>query len=320
MHAIVQLIVFTVLTGRVWSFDTAKDIVTVDQVKSRVADLQRSLSLTVNNANPPWTTADLDNEPVCAGKITSCTTVYFRNMKWLEGVGDVTITAHANVDADLETRHEGGTPQPDKVTTKTSTMLTGTTTKGWKVGLKLSPAKPIASLIGGDISGEYSEQYAEAKATTTERSVEKFCPPNHRCTIQTITYQATLPGNCLSYPMIDCGGGIDPCGTFSKTPIASKYPTSDVMDSFFQPCQQFLDFANKECNRDFKKTEKCEITVPILNASGQPYSHMITTQESLDKAPARRADKGLRVRRQDKAADVGEPPADLVVEFLEDLN
>ncbi|KAJ4152870.1 hypothetical protein LMH87_009390 [Akanthomyces muscarius] len=314
-----QLVSLMVLAGPVWSFDTAKDIATVEKVKSRVADLQKSLSLTVNKENPPYQFTDIANEPVCPTKITSCKTVYFRDMNWLDALGKVSISAQANVDADIETRHDGGAAQPDKVTTKTSTMLTSTTTKGWKVGLKLTPPGPVGGLIGGDVSGEYSEQYADAKATTVERSVEKPCPPGHRCTIQTITYQATMPGNCLSYPIIDCGGGIDPCGTFGQTPVASKYPTTDVMGAFFGPCQQFTDFANRECNRDLKATKPCEITLPILDASGKPYSHMITTQEKLDPVAARRAGGRLIVRQQGNSTEAGEPPADLIVEFLDPI-
>lgn len=313
-----QLVSLMVLAGPVWSFDTAKDIATVDKVKGRVRDLQNSLSLTINEKNPPYQIIGLTSEPVCAIKITSCKDVYFRRIQWLAALGKINITAQANVDADIETRHDGGALQPDKVTTKTSTMLTSTTTKGWKVGLKLSAGSAVSKTLGGDVSGEYSEQYAEATATTVERSVEKPCPPGNRCTIQTITYSATMPGDCLSYPMIDCGGGIDACGTFGQTPVASKYPTTDMMDALFVPCQQFMDFADRECSRDLKATEKCDITLPILDASGKPYAHMITTQEKLDPVAVRRTRGSVIVRQQGTSED-GEPPADLIVEFLDPL-
>ncbi|OAA55084.1 hypothetical protein ISF_08005 [Cordyceps fumosorosea ARSEF 2679] len=306
-----------VFVGSVWSWDTSKDITSAQQVQSRVDDLQRALDIHVNKENPPYQFADITNEPVCPSMITSCKTVYFRNVSWLESIGNATIRATANVDADLETRHDGGTHMADKVTTKTSTMLTSTTTKGWKVGLKLSPATSILGL-NGDVSGEYNEQYAEAKATTVERSVEKSCPPNMRCTIQTITYEAKMPGNCFVYPIIDCGGGYDACGTFSTTPIAEKYPVTDILDTFFGPCAQFSDFGNKECQRDLTKTTPCEITVPILDNAGKPYSHMITTQEKLQNVAARDTKKSL-VGLQEDPKDAGQPPVDLVVEFVDDI-
>ncbi|OAR03138.1 hypothetical protein LLEC1_05845 [Akanthomyces lecanii] len=314
-----QLVSLMALAGPAWSFDTAKDIDKVDQVKSRVADLEKSLSLTINKENPPYQLTDIANEPVCAIKIASCRTVYFRDMNWLDALGKVSISAQASVDADIETRHDGGTSLPDKVITKTSTMLTSTTTKGWKVGLKLAPPGPVGGVVGGDVSGEYSEQYAEAKATTIERSVEKACPPNHRCTIQTLTYTATMPGSCLSYPLMDCGGAIDPCGTFGKTPVAGRYPTTDMMKGLFDPCSQFTDYANRECNRNLNETKPCEISLPILNASGQPYSHMVLTQEPLDSAPARRARGSIAARQQSNSTEAGAPPPDLVVEFLDPM-
>ncbi|ATY67168.1 hypothetical protein A9K55_000012 [Cordyceps militaris] len=309
--------VFFALAGSVWSWDTSKDIASAKQVQSRVADLQASLSLSVNKENPPYQSADIANEPACPSMITSCKTMYFRNMNWLDSVGKIIITASAHIDGDLETRHTGGTPMADKVTTKTSTMDTTSTTKGWKVGLKLGGSNAAAGLAG-DVSGEYSEQYTNAKQTTIERSVEKSCPPDHRCTIQTITYQAKMPGNCFSHPIIDCGGGYDVCGSFAKTPVASRYPTTDVKDFTFKPCDQMLDFGTRQCSRDFTKTAPCEISVPILNSAGQPYSHMITTQEKLTNVAARDEGKAAR-RNQVTTREVVTPPADLIVEFLDDI-
>ncbi|OAA35029.1 hypothetical protein BBO_08974 [Beauveria brongniartii RCEF 3172] len=314
-----QSTILFALAGSVLSWDTSKDIVSAKQIQSRVADLQASLALTVNKANPPYQTVDIANEPACFNMVTSCSTVYFRNMNWLDTLGEVKIRAHAHLDADVETRHSGGAPMADKVTTKTSTMDTTSTTKGWKVGLKLSGTHK-ASGLGGDVSGEYNEQYTTSQQTTIERSVEKSCPPEHRCTIQTITYEAVMPGNCFTHPVIDCGGGYDPCNSLSKTPVASRYPTTPLKDLTYKPCDQFLDFGEKRCNpQALEKTAPCEISVPILDSAGKPYSHMITTEEKLTGGVGD-AEKASRVKRHQVATrEAPTPPADIVVEFIDDI-
>ncbi|RCI14285.1 hypothetical protein L249_6132 [Ophiocordyceps polyrhachis-furcata BCC 54312] len=263
-------------------------------IKAHLRGLGEHFSLRLSEDNLPYQDRDSISEPVCPHKIFSCSTVYFYQRYKMIRVDNITFSAISNIEASLITPydpHDERYKFPAKISTTVSRAVTSSTTKGWKVSLKLGgglsgdPTQSFAS-GGADLSGEYSEQYTSTTTTTRSVGVEAPCEAGKLCTIQTLTYLAHLEGRCRVEPIINCGGEEDACHKFeTKTvnlhPDLQKGPPLKISKWRDGPCRQWTDYSRRHCRRNRYLEVKCKVSTPVLNRIEEPYTSTVITKKDL---------------------------------------
>lgn len=265
-------------------------------VQERVKELQEDINMQINSQKPPTSLVWSFSEDTCSPMWGSCNPVYFSGDNQMVKADKIIISARTHFDADVDTPFTSENDKHfDKVTVKTSKAQTDSVTKGWKVSLKLSgdktfsdPKSPLAKLTR-ELAVEYGEQYTSSTTVTREVTHEKSCPPGHRCTIQTLTFHATISGTCRVVPYTNCGGRREACrGTDKDIPDTFTFPNQGFKMWEEQTCSQFGDYARKHCSKGRYEMVDCEVYAPIVDPEGKPRTSVVFTQDKLemtDKTP-----------------------------------
>ncbi|RDA83802.1 hypothetical protein CP532_4610 [Ophiocordyceps camponoti-leonardi (nom. inval.)] len=286
------LLLFHVLVVQAASPAELSNLANHPSIKAYLKKLGKHFSLRLSEDKLPYSDREGISEPVCPWKFSSCSTVYFYKRFKLIRVDKVDFSAVSNIEASLTTAYDPNDKRyiyPAKVTITESTAVTESTTKGWKVSLKLDGAvsgDPTGSFASGGaaVTSEYGEEYTSTTTTTRSVSIEAPCEAGKYCTIQTLTYQAHLRGKCRIEPIINCGGEEDACLKFEKT-TDNSYHGYGVPQKVWKwqdgPCRQWRAYSRKNCRQGHYSVVDCTVSTPVLNRIGKPYSFTVITKKDL---------------------------------------
>ncbi|KYK60850.1 hypothetical protein DCS_01988 [Drechmeria coniospora] len=269
----------------------------------------------------------------------TCTETTFFNRTQLVHISGTTFHAIRHQDQGFSAHYEPSNVHkvPSKIVSKQSTAVMKSTTRGWKIGLKMSHNAKVGQSISltGEGTYELHEQSTQQKTVTTEVSVEHACPDGYRCTIETLSFYASVRGTCRVQPTTHCAdktrGEQDACLGFNKinkinlacydsNPAADELThgarsNEPIFGADGKPlqvpewddcsdCDQFHSFARRHCHgRDRHPEEQCEISVPVVKANGMPYTHIIFTRLLLEKYAKKHQDNGKDKMHQDNGKD-----------------
>ncbi|KYK56991.1 hypothetical protein DCS_03998 [Drechmeria coniospora] len=230
-----------------------------------------------------------------------------------------------------------------KVTTKKSTAVLRSLTKGWNAGFRIvnSLAPGPSASISAEGSYDYYEESTDANTVTNEAVFEHSCLQGYHCTIQTVSFYAKVRGVCRVKPFTRCNSGEqDACYGFRKVlakdascaartgktnfrslwgsqareplKVDKNNNTVEVFEwNDCQQCDQFLDFSAKHCGgRETYQEEECEVIMPVRKADGSPHTHVVFTSiprdEYLKKYAEKYPKKGkLTPEPEPKTKDIG---------------
>ena len=264
-------------------------------------------------------------EKPCLSKSFTCSEVSFGNRPRLSKVTGSSLSPVFYWNKHIATIGMGST----HYTLSNATALTDSTTRGWKVALKLFKGNAERTL-SAEFQAEYSEQYTKAKATTLQESQSIKCPADSSCDLYTMTVMVTTTGVCDNQKRVQCGSqDVDICQDFQfrcegpdifrrdASHAAKRCPRGHNKKFDWQTwsCSQYRDFAWKHCKRGKYKKAPCSITLPLLKADGSPANSVIGVFKSIKKTESSEV-----VKRQHRKDDQRRPDEEVTITIIKPLD
>lgn len=252
-------------------------------------DYQQKLELQINSQDPPYRETEYyRKESSCFSKWFTCQTTAFGTRYRLSKMSNSSVSPVFHRNTPLVMLGDGSIQDKESK----STAVTESTTKGWKISLKLYKSN-VARTMGAEVQAQYGEHYTKATTVTSQQAYTLRCPACHSCAMYTMTVMATIGGTCDAQQRVLCSwADQDICQDFEfkcQKPEMYRHRLSVVKRDGDCPergstkiyqwqtwgCGQYRDFARQNCGSGSYEQASCSIRAPVIKANGEPASAVI---------------------------------------------
>ncbi|KAK2594032.1 hypothetical protein QQS21_008251 [Conoideocrella luteorostrata] len=238
------------------------------QVDRIVKSLETQL-LNINSKSLPYYDSSSRREATCIQNMYKCPTTRFWSRHFLTIARKATIKQIRHADA---TFANDGSEKADLKSSKSTARLSSTT-KGWQIAAKIGTGSP--SSVAGDVSGQFKYEWTESNTKTETVEYTGRCPAGKTCTIETITFQATIEGYCMEAPLLYCGWDID---LTAQNVCVAQGEVNSLQDTCGQ-YKSYIEKARKEICPSSSARKRCQVDVPVLDASNEVFRVVAMTEK-----------------------------------------
>ncbi|KAK2603620.1 hypothetical protein QQS21_004201 [Conoideocrella luteorostrata] len=241
------------------------------QVDVMAQTLESALfNISVNN--PPYYDSNQKIESTCWQNRFECSESNFFNRNFMRKVDKASIRLIKHVDAMII---NDGVEMSEIESIKTTAKLFGTTT-GWQIQGRVGLASKGNATA--DVTGSYNSATQESTTITEMTRYFAKCPGGQICKLTTITFQATLEGQCEEVPHLQCGDS-----------LASACTQDEENNRFYYKCNQYADYLiQAEMRQCLHKTYPnakpyvgpCKVEFPVMDENGDIHRPVEITAEA----------------------------------------